>query len=302
MTRRTGGRPPGVQDATEPVPGPDGEAATDSIALVVPESETRLFSEPYFSEIIRGAAAELSDADKLLLLIPVSTERERGRLARYLAERVVDGVLLVSVHGRDPLLDVLEQLAIPVVLGGRRPDPEPLSYVHVENVGGARTAVGHLLARGCRTVATITGDLNQEGARARLEGYRLALDDAGLPYDESLVGTADFSEASGAAATTALLDRRPDLDGVFAASDVMAAGALRVLHEAGRAVPDDVAIVGWDDSDVARNADPPLTSIRQPTEELGHAMARLLVDEMADPGRARREIVLGTELVHRASA
>jgi DNA-binding LacI/PurR family transcriptional regulator len=267
----------------------------------VPETETRLFSEPYFFEIIHGASAEFFDADKMLLLISVHTERERIRLYRYLGRNRVDGVLLVSVHGRDPLLDVLEHLRIPVVLGGRRSDPEPLSYVHVENIGGARTAVGHLLSRGCRTVATITGDLEQEGARARLEGYRRALEDAGLPYEESLVGEADFSEVSAVAAMTALLDHRPDLEGVFAASDVMAAGALRVLREANRAVPDDVAVVGFDDSEVARHSNPPLTSIRQPIEEMGRIMARLLLDEIADPGRARRQIVLGTELISRDS-
>ncbi|UWE10576.1 substrate-binding domain-containing protein [Actinacidiphila bryophytorum] len=101
---------------------------------------------------------------------------------------------------------------------------------------------------------------------------------------------------------SALLHRRPDLDGVFAASDVMAAGALRVLRQAHRAVPDDVAVVGFDDSEVARDADPPLTSVRQPIEEMGRIMARLLLDEIAEPDRARRQIVLGTELIGRASA
>jgi DNA-binding LacI/PurR family transcriptional regulator len=295
---RTAERPDGADGAADT----DGAVDTGSIALVIPESETRLFAEPYFAKIIRGAAAELHDAGRLLLLIPVDTERQRARLARFFERRFTDGALLVSVHGRDPLLDVLERLAVPVVLGGRRSDPEPLAYVHVENIGGARAAVGHLLARGCRTVATITGDLDQEGARARLEGYRGALEDAGMPYDESLIGTGDFSEVSGVAAMTALLTRRPDLDGVFAASDVMAVGALRVLREAHRAVPDDVAVVGFDDSDVARLSDPPLTSVRQPTEEMGRIMARLLLDQIADPGRARRQIVLGTELIRRASA
>jgi DNA-binding LacI/PurR family transcriptional regulator len=293
---------PGPPDTPGGPAQPQEAAATPSVALVVPETDTRLFSEPYFYEIIHGAAAELHDAGSLMLLIPVHTERERARLARYLTGDCVDGVLLVSVHGRDPLLDVLERQGVPVVLGGRRPDPEPLSYVHVENTGGARTAVGHLLSRGCRTVATITGDLEQEGARARLEGYRRALEDAGVPYDESLVATADFSEVSAVAAMSALLHRRPDLDGVFAASDVMAAGALRVLRQAHRAVPDDVAVVGFDDSEVARGADPPLTSVRQPIEEMGRIMARLLLDEIAEPDRARRQIVLGTELIGRASA
>ncbi|WP_052398014.1 LacI family DNA-binding transcriptional regulator [Streptomyces sp. NRRL F-5123] len=275
---------------------------TGAVALVAPESYTRLFSEPYFAAIIEGAVEELSATDLQVALVVVRTERERTRLARHLEERPVDGALLLSVQAHDPLPSVFERLGIPAVLGGRRSNGETLSCVYAENIGGAHNAVDLLLSRGCHIVATITGDLDQQGAQARLEGYRRALEEAGFAADEELVEAGDFSEESGAAAMTALLRRRPDVEGVFAASDVMAAGALRVLREAGRAVPDDVALVGWDDSDVARGADPPLTSIRQPTEELGRAMARLLLDEMAEPDRARREVVLGTELVRRASA
>lgn len=294
------GRSPERRQAPRADPG--GPPRPADVALVVPETYARLFSEPYFPAIIRGAVEELSGTDVQLLLVVVPAERERLRLARYLEGRPVDGALVVSVHGRDELPEVFEERGIPTVLGGRRSDGETLSCVYAENIGGARNAVDHLLSRGCHTVATITGDLNQEGARARLAGYRRALEEAGLVSEEELVAHGDFSEESGAAAMTALLRRRPDVEGVFAASDVMAAGALRVLREAGRAVPDDVAVIGWDDSDVARGTDPPLTSVRQPTEELGRAMARLLLNEIADPDRARREVVLGTELVRRASA
>ncbi|WP_051941302.1 LacI family DNA-binding transcriptional regulator [Phaeacidiphilus oryzae] len=275
---------------------------TDSIAVVVPETETRLFSEPYFSEIIRGAVAELSDADKQALLILVRTERERTRLADYLAAQRVDGVLLVSVHGHDPLPGMLERLGLPTVLGGRRNDAETFSYVHADNVGGARAAVRHLAGRGRRVIATITGDLDQEGARARLDGWRAALAEAGLDADDSLVGVADFSERQGEAAMRELLARRPELDAVFVASDVMAAAAIRVLRAEGLRVPEDVAVVGFDDSFIARHTEPPLTSVRQPTEEMGRAMARILLSQLTDPERVHEQVVLGTELVVRGSA
>ena len=275
----------------------------DAIALVVPESHTRLFSEPYFPAIITGAVDELADTDLQLLLIVVRTKGERARLVRYLESRPVDGALLLSVHGRDPLPELFERLDIPMSSAAAAPAPSA-SAASTPRATSAAPATPSTTCSpaGCQTIATITGDLDQEGARARAEGYRQALEEAGLANEEDLIAQGDFSEESGAAAMTALLRRRPDVDGVFAASDVMAARALRVLHEAGRAVPDEVAVVGWDDSDVARGTQPSLTSIRQPTEELGHAMARLLLDEMDDPNRARREIVLGTELVHRASA
>ncbi|WP_441246877.1 LacI family DNA-binding transcriptional regulator [Kitasatospora sp. McL0602] len=275
---------------------------TDAIALVVPEAETRLFSEPYFSDIISGVSAELADTDMQLLLVLVRNQRERDRLSAYLKAQRVDGVLLVAVHRDDPLPTVLEELRIPSVLVGRRGDQEPLSYVAADNAGGARMAVRHLLRRGCERIATITGPLDMEVAQARLGGYRAALEEAGRQYREELVGLADFTEESGRSAMRALLDRVPDLDAVFCASDVMAAGALQVLRAAGRRVPDDVALIGFDDSIVARHTDPALTSVRQPIDVMGRTMARLLLEEIADPGRARRQVVLATELVVRESA
>ncbi|MFJ4675185.1 MULTISPECIES: LacI family DNA-binding transcriptional regulator [Kitasatospora] len=275
---------------------------TDSIALVVPEAETRLFSEPYFSDIISGVSAELAETDMQLLLILVRNQRERDRLSAYLTAQRVDGVLVVSVHRDDPLPGLLESLEIPSVLAGRRSDLEPLSYVHADNAGGARMAVRHLLRRGCTRVATLTGPLDMEVAQARLGGYRRALEEAGHAYDEELVGLADFTEEGGRVAMRELLDRRPELDGVFCASDVMAAGAMQVLRAAGRRIPDDVAVIGFDDSIVARHTDPPMTSVRQPIEEMGRTMARLLLDEIHERGRARRQVVLATELIVRDSA
>ncbi|MFD7732476.1 LacI family DNA-binding transcriptional regulator [Kitasatospora phosalacinea] len=275
---------------------------TDSIALVVPEAETRLFSEPYFSDIISGVSAELAETDMQLLLILVRNQRERDRLSAYLTAQRVDGVLVVSVHRDDPLPGLLESLEIPSVLAGRRGDLEPLSYVHADNAGGARMAVRHLLRRGCTRVATLTGPLDMEVAQARLGGYRRALEEAGHAYDEDLVGLADFTEEGGRVAMRELLARKPELDGVFCASDVMAAGAMQVLRAAGRRIPDDVAVIGFDDSIVARHTDPPMTSVRQPIEEMGRTMARLLLDEIHERGRARRQVVLATELIVRDSA
>ncbi|MGA5821147.1 LacI family DNA-binding transcriptional regulator [Kitasatospora sp. NPDC094028] len=140
---------------------------TDVIALVVPESAARLRSEPYFSDVITGISDELAATDLQLLLAMVRTEDERERLTRYLTARRVDGVLLVSVRHDDPLPDLLEWLEMPTVLGGRRSEREPLSYVNADNAGGARAAVRHLVARGSTRVATITGPLDMEAASVR---------------------------------------------------------------------------------------------------------------------------------------
>ncbi|WP_329037543.1 LacI family transcriptional regulator [Streptomyces sp. NBC_00178] len=280
---------------------------TDAIALVVPESETRFFAEPYFSDIVRGVGAALADTEMQLLLTLAGNDRERRRLAQYLTAHRVDGVLLVSVHADDPLPDLLEQLGMPSVISGRRHAAETLPSVDSDNFEGARAAVDHFIARGRRSIATITGRLDVYGAQRRLDGYRKAVAAAGLDPDERLIAPADFSEEGGARAMRELLERRPDVDAVFAASDVMAAGARQVLRESGRRIPDDVALIGFDDSAVARHMDPPLTSVRQPIEEMGRTMARVLLQEIAhraegDGARERPRIVLPTELVVRESS
>jgi DNA-binding LacI/PurR family transcriptional regulator len=136
----------------------------------------------------------------------------------------------------------------------------------------------------------------------RLNGYRDGLTEAGLATDPSLEAAGDFTQDGGAAAMERLLAARPDLDAVFAASDLMAAGALSVLAAAGRRVPGDVAVVGFDDSPVATSTTPQLTSVSQPIEEMGHEMARLLVDAVEASDPVPRRVILGTELVRRASS
>ncbi|MET9860473.1 LacI family DNA-binding transcriptional regulator [Streptomyces smyrnaeus] len=293
----------------------------DAIALVVPEQENRLFAEPYFSEILRGVSTELGDTDMQLLLTLIRDQRGRERFAQYAAAHRVDGVLLVSIHGDDPLPDLLRDAGMPAVLSGRRSHAEQLPYVDSDNLLGAQIAVEHLLGRGRRKVATITGPLDMYVARCRLEGYHEALRAAGrtrTPPDERLVAEGDFTEEGGRRGMLELLRRDPEVDAVFCASDVMAAGARLALRETGRRVPDDVALVGFDDSAVARHMDPPLTTVRQPIEEMGRAMVRMLLDLMAraqdDPQGQRRaegrdatddgqpRLVLPTELIRRRSS
>jgi DNA-binding LacI/PurR family transcriptional regulator len=272
---------------------------TDSIALVIPESESRLVAEPYFSAVIRGVSTELVETDLQLLLVLVRNERELERLTRFLEAQRVDGVLLVSVHRDDPLPALLEKLQIPTVLAGRRTPAEPLSHVHSDNLGGAAQAVRYLLAQGRKAVATITGPLDMDVGQSRLQGWRDAHQERGAVPDEGLAATGDFTEEGGRAAMCELLRRRPGLDAVFAASDVMAVGALAELRERGHRVPEDVAVIGFDDSIIARHTVPPLTSVRQPIEDIGRAMARLLLGQINNPAEPRRHLTLPTTLTHR---
>ncbi|MFD7921334.1 LacI family DNA-binding transcriptional regulator [Streptomyces sp. NPDC059740] len=254
---------------------------SDAVALVVPESQTRLFAEPYFAGVLRGVSTVLAGTELQLLLTLIHTPAERDRFAQYAVGGRVDGVLLVSVHAEDPLPDMLRESGVPTVLGGRRSHAETVPFVDSDNTGGARAAVAHLLEHGCRRVGTITGPLDMYAARCRLDGYRDAHSDGGREADEHLVVHGDFSEESGYRAMRTLLEREPLLDGVFCASDVMASGARLALRESGRSVPERVALVGFDDSLVARHLDPPLTTVRQPIEETGRAMATALLRLMA---------------------
>ncbi|MFI8853710.1 LacI family DNA-binding transcriptional regulator [Streptomyces sp. NPDC053499] len=286
--------------------------SADTVALVVPEPESRFFTEPYFPAIVRGISAELAGADMQLLLTLLHGSKERDRFAQYAAAHRIDGVLLVSVHEDHTLPDLLARSEIPAVLGGRRSAAEPVPYVDCDNTGGARSAVTHLLGRGRTTIATVTGPADVYAARCRADGYRQALREAGLPQDADLMACGDFTEEGGDRAMRELLDRAPGLDAVFCASDVMAAGARRALREAGRSVPDDVALVGFDDSVVARHMDPPLTTVRQPIAAMGREMARVLLELLGKwtpggtgpaPGEGdARHRVLPTELVRRGSS
>ncbi|MEO3749230.1 LacI family DNA-binding transcriptional regulator [Streptomyces sp. B6B3] len=275
---------------------------SDAIALVVPEPEERLFAEPFFSGIIRGVSSELADTDIQLLLTLIRTPRERERFTQYAASNRVDGVLLISVHGDDPLPDQLAAAGIPAVMTGRRSADEQVPFVDCDNEGGAQLAVEHLLGRGRGMVATITGPADMYVAQCRLDGYREALRAAGREVDEALMERGDFTEESGYVAMRTLLRRRPELDGVFCASDLMAVGARRALRELGRSVPGDVALVGFEDSALARHMDPALTSVNQPTVAMGRAMTRTLLSEIGDDAPERPRLVLPTELVRRASS
>ncbi len=279
---------------------------TDSVALVVSESEARVFGEPFFAGIIRGISAVLAETPLQLWLAMAQSPAERDRVNQHLTAQHVDGVLLLSLHDDDPLPYRLAERGLPAVLGGRPArmlgGAEPISFVDVDNVGGARLAVNHLLAGGRRVVGTIAGPQDMGVGLARLDGFCRAINEAGMRISSELIAHGDFSEESGAAAMRHILSRRPDVDAIFAASDLMAAGAMRVLKERGRRIPSDVAVVGFEDSVIARQTEPPLTTVHQPVEEMGREMARLLLERIRNTDSVPNSIILDTHLVRRASA
>ncbi|MEU8841782.1 LacI family DNA-binding transcriptional regulator [Streptomyces roseus] len=281
---------------------------TGAVAVIIAEPEIRIFSDPFFSRQIRGISKELTSHDTQLVLLLVEDRGDYDRIERYLAGGHVDGALAFSLHTDDPLPAITRRVGMPTVYGGRpgwtagSGEHGGIAYVDADNRGGAREAVRHLLDRGRRRIAHIAGPLDQTSAVDRLDGYRDVLLDA----DPALIAEGDFTAAGGAGAMAALLERCPDLDAVFAANDLMATGALRVLRERGLAVPGDVALVGFDDAElVAETADPPLTTVRQDIEGMGRLMAQLLLRTLNREQGDRAvpaSVVTPTALVRRGSS
>ena len=272
-----------------------------SIGVVIPEPTIQLFGDPFFPRILRGIGDALAAEEMQLVLLMPQVRADEERVGRYLAAGHVDGALLVSLHGSDPLPEELQRRGIPVVVGGRPPSAG-ITYVDVDNRRGAAAAVQHLLADGRRQVATIAGPQDMPAGADRLAGYHEALGSTGLPASEQLVEIADFSLEGGRSAMERLLARAPKVDAVFVASDLMGVGALSALQAAGRDVPGDVAVIGFDDSPLAAQAQPPMSSVRQPIEEMGREMAQLLIRMVGSRERVARRVILATELVIRASS
>ncbi|MFC1436543.1 LacI family DNA-binding transcriptional regulator [Streptacidiphilus sp. N1-3] len=284
------------------VPNPSARALATSrvgaVVLAVSSDEPGLFADPFFAEVTVGVSAGLEQSDFELILLLANTVRGKERLQRLLRSRRADGVMLMALRGDDPLGRLAEEADLPVVFGGLPLKGEPRWYVDVDNRGGARLAVEHLVRGGRRRIAMITGQTDTRVSVARQLGYSEGLTLAGLPT--LTVEAGDFTEEGGAVAMERLLSAHPDLDAVFAASDSMAIGALRVLRQHGRRTPEDVAVVGFNDLASARYSTPPLTTVHQPVRALGQEMARMLV--AAIEGQDPSPLILPTRLTVRESA
>jgi DNA-binding LacI/PurR family transcriptional regulator len=277
-----------------------GSRRAGAVALVVGEEPIRVFADPFFARMLRSVSQELSSADSQLVVLTLNSNREYEAVSRYLRSGHADGALFVSMHGR-PDFDY-ESLGIPLVLCGRPvAGGGALAYVDADNIGGASTAVRYLLDHGRKAVATIAGPPDMAPGIDRLLGYRRALGTAAVP-DPGMIAYGDFSAMSGQHALLRLIDHRPGIDAVFAASDLMAAGALHALRRLGRRVPDDVAVIGFDGLPAAQQTDPQLTTVRQPVAAMGTRMVGEILAQIADPGRKPSQVVLGTELILRGSA
>ncbi|MGD1218505.1 LacI family DNA-binding transcriptional regulator [Streptomyces krungchingensis] len=261
---------------------------------------TRVFADPFFGRVVGGVVGFLRPRSMHPVLMFAESDDARDEVLTYLRQGRADGALVVSTHPDDPLPALLADAALPAVLFARPARPVPLSYVDLAHWEGGRLAAEHLVARGCRRPATVCGPLGVFASQERLAGFRDTLARHGHPCVPVVEG--GFTLDSGSTAMARLLSEHPDVDGVFAANDLMAHGACQVLRERGRRVPDDVAVVGFDDSSVAVTSRPRLTTVRQPVERMGAEMARLLDEHIRGVRTEATAVGFDPELIVRESA
>ncbi|MCT2588944.1 LacI family transcriptional regulator [Streptomyces sp. N2-109] len=279
---------------------------SETLALVVsgaggtPDELARVVGDPFFGRVVAGVISHLRPRGMHPVLMFAEAGETREQVVAFLRQGNADGALIVSTHAQDPLPELITSAGLPAVLFARPAALLPISYVDLAHQEGGRLAAEQLLATGRRSVATICGPLDVPAAQDRLAGFRETMARRGHAYVPVVEG--QFTQESGAAAMERLLDEHPGVDGVFAANDLMAAGACEVLREHGRTVPDAVAVVGFDDSGAALTCRPPLTTVRQPVEEMAAEMARLLVERVEHPDRPVASVIFDPQLVVRESA
>ncbi|MEK0155773.1 LacI family DNA-binding transcriptional regulator [Arthrobacter oryzae] len=271
----------------------------NSVAFLLTESHDRLFEDPNFAVLMRGAADALAVHDIPLVLIMAGTDDEQRRATEFLTAGHVDGVLLVSSHAtRKGIISEIVSARIPAIACGVPLGFEKkMGYVAADDYEGALDVLRHLSDGGRKRIATIAGPQDTSGGIRRLEAYR---EHQGTAVDEDLIAFGDYSRESGAKGMREILNRSPDVDAVFAANDLMALGAIEVLKEAGRRIPEDVAVAGFDDIKVSATTIPTLTTVRQPFERISAEMVRLLLAVI--DGERPAAITIPTELVVRESA
>lgn len=268
---------------------------TGVIAVVVAETDERVFTDPYFPQAYHGALQGFGGVDMHVVLAMAEPGTKPAKMVRYLESGHVDGAIIVSHHGPE-FGQLLVRSWLPVVFVG---DPETpgIPYVDLDNRTAGRMATEHLIARGCRTIAHLSGPLEMDSARKRQMGFRDAMAAAGL--DSSLQAEGEYTSNSGRVVLD-LLQQRPDLDGVFVANDLMAATAVAAIQETGRRVPEDVRVIGFDNSVAALQPTPQLTTMMNAAAESTRIAAEMLI-EILGGGKPDSPVVLHSSLVLRGS-
>lgn len=271
---------------------------TGLIAVVI-DDDLSVFQDPFWGAITNGISRVLMEHEIQTLLLVAPLEKLDSPVAQYLQRGEVDGAIFLQLH-KDSLIKLLAKQNMPLVVNGTPHTSNPFSYVDSDNAGGSFAAVRHLVQSGRKTIAMITGDLNNTAAEQRLDGYLAACHELGLPKVKGLVAEGDWSREAGIQHAQMLMQKHPELDAIFCSNDVMALGAIAAIQEAGKSVPGDIAVIGFDDSYLAQNSHPGLTSVRQDIGGLGMEAANMILALLR--GEEVHSEILPCELVIRETA
>ncbi len=268
---------------------------------MIPRTAAAVFVDPYFPLLIQGVSSACNARSYCMMFWLVEPEYEQRMAQQIIYNGLIDGVIIASAVIDDPIVKALVQTRrIPFLMIGRHISDPDVSFVDVENCSSAARAVEHLIQQGRHRIATVSGPLSMVAGVDRYHGYQDALQKYGLSIDPALAAEGNFTEESGYECMRTLLPAQPDA--LFAASDMMAIGALRAIEEAGLRVPQDIAVVGFDDIPIASRTNPPLTTMAQPTQHCGAVAADLLIDMIENPTPDPHQVILTTDLIVRSSS
>lgn len=271
---------------------------TQTVGMLVPG-----LTWPWMGDVLQGVADVLEARGYGLLLNTMNRgEDSLTQFARHVSANAFDGLLLVEPPDTLSYITSLHESGLPVVMIDDRGHHRGFPSVATSNHAGGADAAAHLLNSGRRHLAMVSGPAEFGCTRDRSAGLRARLADAGVEFDERLLVQGDFTRGGGQAAVAELLGSGVAFDAVFAHNDLMAVGVLDGLRAAGAAVPDDVAVIGFDDISIAAHTRPALTTIRQPSREMGEAAAAMLLDNLAGAELPDAPQVIPTSLVIRESA
>jgi LacI family transcriptional regulator len=273
---------------------------SDTLGLVLYQSPEQVFADAFLPQVILGVEQAAMQQKFHVLLKPVEPDDPEG-YSRLINENHVDGIILSGPRQDDTEIINLHQKGVPVMLLGQMPDSD-LPFVDVNATSGAETAVNHLIELGHQYIGMITNaPLTYTSAQQRRTGYQQALHEAGLKSDDGLIKEGNYTPASGYHAMIDLLKESPRPTAVFIASDVVSMGAILAVKRAGLKIPEDIAIVGFDDIPLAEYFDPPLTTVRLPAFGLGWAAGERLIRLTREEGLDQNGILLDSELIIRES-
>jgi DNA-binding LacI/PurR family transcriptional regulator len=273
---------------------------TQAIGFLVHEPHSMFVEDPNIGEILLGANRALSAAGYLMTTLVIDSADDTDRISHYLSGGVVDGIIVVSARRNDPLTAVIRRLGLPAAYVGHPPDVDDIPFVGIDNRKAAQAITERLMATGRERIGMIAAALDRDSGADRLAGFTQALGDR---FDPSLVASVElYSYSQGVRGMRELLRAQPRLDGVFAASDSLAAGAMDVLKEAGVRVPLDVGVVGFDNSVWAQRSEPQLSTVDQPAAGLGERAAQSVLDQLRGEAPQLGGIYLDTPIVWRGSA